>query len=45
MTFSGKRISGRGSKVGNAAPDRNQPILSQLREGLLPGYFSNLFPG
>lgn len=42
---SGKRISGRGSKVGSAAPDINQPTLSRLREGLLPGYFSNLFAG
>lgn len=38
---SGKRISGRGSKVGNAVSDIKQPTLSHLREGLLPGYFSN----
>lgn len=38
---SGRRISGRWSKVGNAVPDIKQPTLSHLREGLLPGYFSN----
>lgn len=38
---SGKRIFGRQSKVGNAVHDIKQATLSHLREGLLPGYFSN----